>query len=116
MNASNMSNPLVDGSMYGGRRRSPITTLPYEPKMKIKGSGISKFYKVESGIHPMMDRVYREETSPIPLIGGRIFNSQLIDPLNKAYQPNVKAELSHPEMNLKGGMGLYAGRSGMGLY
>jgi hypothetical protein len=119
---SRMGNSMEDGGMYppAGRRR-PITTLPFEAPMvgsgKMKMPSMRKLHKAFSKDGQVIGAI-REETSKIPYIGGRIFSDKLIDPLNKAYQPNAMVDQMGPENNSRrGGMGLYAGLPmGRGMY
>lgn len=114
-----MNNPMVDGGMYPPPRRRgpPMKTLPYEVPMI--GSGIKgKMHKV-FGKDGQIVGAIREETSKIPYIGGRIFSDKLIDPLNKAYQPNPMVDQMGPENNSRRGQGqgLYAGLpAGRGMF
>lgn len=120
---SRMGNSMEDGGMYppAGRRRRPITTLPADVPIvgsgKVKMPSMRKLHKAFSKDGQVIGAI-REETSKIPFIGGRIFTDKLIDPLNKAYQPNPLVDQMGPENNpRRGGQGLYAGMPmGRGMY
>lgn len=84
------------------------------PVPVVRGAGrMRRMYETDKGTYKS---TVVEEPRTL-LVGGRIFSDRLIDPEASAYQPNTMAESWTPvQLGRPVGSGLYAGRSGMGLY